>query len=502
MSSMKKFISILLVMVLMIGVIPPMNLLAAGTPTIEIIGLYTPDADEYVDDDISKEPENLGLITRMTTRSITLKGNYYNFDPVQVEKFYYTVTSVKPDGTKTTVVYDKNIPYITGDTSFEFRNVILTEGLNKIVIYSVNATTSSKAAWVYYYPVTTITDLKVNEEIFKDGMIIPQDPLNNGTTLVITGTAPNAESVVIQKMGDATPYSGYYNSQTGYFQFKVDSVNSTKLADIKLDGGDQQFEIIANNDTQKMTLKRTFVYNDGTPFIFENKIANMNGGSPETLYNLVTQPVIDGVSNEVYLEGNIKVDVDPVSGLLIYEDAIITIPRSAGSDEVTFHLDTKTYALDGNVNLDASITEDTARSTSYYKVFNYSISNIQINTGSRKQSIITEFRNAMGTVTKPTYNFDYINTSLPYISEVKFADTNISLIDGTQVNELPIRLKFYHNSSSTDFSGINIYYDGNKLLPYVNQIAYDEYEITWLPEGIHNLNFIPKDGSGDRKSVV
>jgi len=502
-STMNKGLSVLLIIALMLGMIPPMHGLAAGTPTIEIVGLYTPDADEYVDGDINKEPADLSLVTRMTDENITLKGNFFNFDPVQVENFYYTVTSVKPDGTQTTVVYDKNTPLITGDTTFEFRNVILNEGLNKIVIYSMNGSTSSKAGWVYFYPVTTITDLRVNDQVFEDGMIIPEDPLNEGTSLIITGTAPNADSVVIQKLGDSTPYSGYLNSQTGYFQFKVDAEGSKTLADIKLEGGDQQFEIIATNDTQNMSLKRSFVYNDGEPFTFNNEIANMNAdGSTGEFKELITQPVLEGKTNQVYLKGKIKVDIDPSDpDLLLYDEATITVPNASGSDVATFHLDTETVTVNGNVDLQATIAENTQLSTAQFKVFDYTIEHIQIDGSKRQQSIITEFSNVVGTITKPISYFDYINTNLPYIAEVKFLNSNITLVDHTQVNELPISFEVVPNSTSAPFSSVNIYYDENKVLSGVEQLAYDQYKLTWLPEGVHEITFVPVDSGGIEHTI-
>ncbi|OEF99770.1 hypothetical protein BHF71_00925 [Vulcanibacillus modesticaldus] len=502
MNSVKKLLSVMLIIVLMVGLMPPIKSQAASTPTIEIIGLYAPDASGYVNNDIDNDLKDLSLVTRKTSQSITLQGKFYNFDPAQVEKFYYTVTSVKPNGEQITVVYDKNTPFITGNNSFEFRNVILNEGLNKIIIYSVNADTSSRPGWVYYYPVTTITDLKVNDEIFVDGMIVPQDPINDGTNLVITGTAPNADSVEIQVLGSSAPYSGYFNSQTGYFQFKVDSVDSTRLADIKIDSGDQQFEIIATNDTQRMTLSRTFVYNDGTPFTFENKIANMNAdGTFGELKDLVTQPVIVGDTNEVYLQGNIKVDVDPVNpSNLLFTDAVIKIPNQSGSDSVTFSLDALTVTTSGNPSLSATIALDNTRSTSNYKVYNYTIKNITIDTSKQKQSIITEFNNATGQVIKPTYYFDYVNTTLPFIEEVKFADSGIALIDDTQVNELPIRLQMVPNTTSASFSDVHIYYDSTKLLPNDNNKA--EYYTATAGQTVFTLSKGYTVGNGSLIVIV
>lgn len=551
----------------MFGVIPPIASSAAGTPAIEIIGLYTPDASGYVNNDVTTQPKDLNMVTRLTTQNITLNGTYYNFDPVQVENFYYTVTSVRPDGTKTTATYDSNSPIITSSNTFEFRNVVLNEGLNKIVVYSVNGDASSKAAWVYYYPVVTITDLKVNQEPFVDGMIVPGDPLSTGTSLIVTGTAPNADSVTIQVLGDSTPYSGYYNSQTGYFQFKIDSINSTKLADFKIKGGDQRFDIIATNDTQKMTLSRNFVYNDGTPFTFENKVAGMNsdGVTYGTLNDLVKQPVINGTTNKVHLEGEFKVDVDPANPAeLLYDSATIRIPGQTVSDSVTFDFDTLGVTT-SDAGISASIAPDAARSTAQYKVYSYTIDNIDINSSKREQRIITEFTNTNGMFSTPVSYFDYINTNLPYISDVRFADSNISIVNGTQVNELPVKVRAGPNSTGADFTDIKVYYDnnlpltnasklsetytatagqmvvnldtsytlgndsikvyknsvlqtkgadynesGNKSITFTSGLAagdqikvtYDEVlQITWLPEGTHNLTFVPVDSGGVEQPI-
>lgn len=460
-----KYVSILLVITLMLGLVPPIKSSASSTPAIEVVGLYSPDASGYVNNDVTTQPADLDLVTRLTTQNITLNGTYYNFDPVQVEKFYYTVTSVKPDGTQTTVTYNNNSPVITSNTTFEFRNVALNEGLNKIVIYSVNGSTSSKAAWVYYYPVVTITDLQVNQEPFVDGMIVPSDPLTTGTGLIVTGTAPNADSLTIQVLGDSTPYSGYYNSQTGFFQFKIDSVNSSKLADFKIEGGDQRFNIIATNDTQKMTLTRSFVYNDGTPFTFENKVANMNvDGTYGELNDLVTQPVVNGVTNEVFLQGNLKVDVDPANpSALLYDTATIKIPNQTGSDSVTFDFNSLGVTT-SDPAITSTLTLDTARSTDKFKVYKYTIKNIGINSSKKQQTIITEYNNSFGTYSTPIYYFDYINTNLPYISDIRFADSNISVINGTQINELPIKLRLGPNTTGAEFSDVKVYYDNNKPL--------------------------------------
>jgi len=550
----------------MLGVIPPITSSAAGTPTIEIVGLYSPDASGYVNNDVSTQPADLNMVTRLTTQNITLNGSYYNFDPVQVENFYYTVTSVKPDGTQTTVTYDNNSPVITSNTTFEFRNVVLNEGLNKIVIYSVNGSSSSKAAWVYYYPVVTITDLQINQEPFVDGMIVPSDPLTSGTSLIVTGTAPNADSVSIQILGDSTPHSGYYNSQTGYFQFKIDSVNSTKLADFKIAGGDQRFDIIATNDTQKMTLTRSFVYNDGTPFTFDNQIATMNlDGSYGDLNDVITQPVINGETNEVFIQGSLKVDVDPAApSNLLYDTATIKIPNQTGSDSVTFDLNSLGVTT-SDPAITTTFTLDAARSTTKYKVYNYTIKNIGINSAKRQQTIVTEFNNISGTYSTPISYFDYINTNLPYLSDIRFADSNISVINGTQINELPVKLRLGPNTTSAEFSDVKVYYDtntpltnavkltedyvatagqtqinlgtrytlgtnsldvykngvlqtkgtdynetGDMLITFTSGLAandqisvtYDEViVISWLPEGTHNITVVPVDINGIEQPI-
>lgn len=521
--------SVLLIFSLLLGVVAPF-VQAQGTSSIEIINLYTPSVNELDENGV---PKDLDKVTRATSKNLSVQGYFYNYPVNEVLDFYYSVSNITYDQPPVTVVYDKNRPEVVGN-NFTFNNVVLTEGLNKIVIYSANKEPLAEG-WVYYYPASAITDLRVSyqntEMPFENDRVYPakiaEDDLRD-TKIVLTGYAMNATDVYIQVLGDTTPYNGYFNSESGFFQFIIDKKDSKQLADIYLDGGAQEIDIIATNNTQKVNIHKRFIYNDGSSFTYNNYVAMVPEVSttPLSWKSLLTSPVLQGKTESVNLKGTIKVEMvpedveDKTSPMVLQYDQVDL--NISGLNNVTYSLTENSGAVTATVpnTLNAIITYNANKSNEQYKIFDYEIIAAKVDINTRKQNVRTTFSNTNPLVAKPktiSSAFDYIDQNIPYLSEVKIVKNNTALVDNTQIHELPLTIEVISNSSSANFDGVNIYYleDGvSKPLYKVTDPTnvdstsierlkdaqgneLNQYKIKWLPEGIHTLKFVPYiiDGS-------
>lgn len=507
----KRIISMFIIISLLFSLIPAMSF-AAGSTNLAVTNLSVPKQDQYKPDtryDVPIPDETKVSITRKTSKKVTVEVEG-TFDQSKLQDFYYSVTSVKPNTPSVAVPVITDKALAIDNQSFQFQNVVLYEGLNKIVVYTANGEFSTPAAWVYYTSATTITNLKIdNRTDFSSNIIItPETITDRNANFIISGEAPNADTVSVQVVGDQKFYTGFHDKSSGYFQFIVDKLNSTTTSNLKLQGGDQKLLITATNDSQKTSLARNFVYNDGTPFIFMNKIAE--NATSTTKFDLIEQPVIEGSNNQVYLEGYIKVDKmpDPTDAnktVLKYNE--VTIKTTSGASAV---YDLTSSSLPSGLTLQPT-TASLYPSTENYNVYKYTISNLGIDQASKTQKIISEFRNTMYPESilpvYRTYFFDYINTNDPYISSV-IVDNNFTLVDGLQINELPVVFSIKEDTTSpARLDDFYVYYDGvrkdNVGTVMEKNLTNKSVKIKWLPEGVHQIKFVPvKNGVPIEKGAL
>jgi hypothetical protein len=267
---------------------------------ISITSLYVTDTPSKL---VNGKPANDSLVGKVTSNLITLLATVEGFTDSELTKLYVTITNVTTDK----VFEEKGIvPQKQGTYDIAFRNVPLTEGLNKVVIkFAGTNIVESAPGWVYYVATTTINDLKINNEPFIEGKIYPNNT-SQTTTVNLSGNAPNATEVKMQLYGTPAPVNGILNQ--GQFLFIADDVNNkSSVATIKLKPGDNPLTFIASNATKTFQTQRNLVYDNGKPFAFETTLKD----STNMKKPLAKTPVV--VNSDVTLDSLLKVDLDSQS---------------------------------------------------------------------------------------------------------------------------------------------------------------------------------------------
>src|SRR5690606_21673804 len=113
---------------------------------------------------------------------------------------------------------------------------------------------------------TSILDMRVNGDPFQENIMYPTNPAA-GTSVVITGQAPNATDVTAQLMGDLSPKSLFLSG--GTFLLTGDDKYSTSNPDFQLSGGDNLFTFVARNNSKSYTVDKNLIYDNGRPFAFD-----------------------------------------------------------------------------------------------------------------------------------------------------------------------------------------------------------------------------------------
>lgn len=257
----QKWMSVVLIAAMLIGLLPAMSAYAASA-RITIKDLYTSDV----------QPADDSVITRITANPVDISATVENISDTQLTELYYEVTNMTT--TKTPVVEKTNKAQKTGQYDIVFKNVVLTEGLNKIVIkLGDTSVISSAPGWVYFTPTTSLTSININGEPFQDNKMYPENPAQS-TVLNIAGTAPNATEVKAYTEGNPNPINAYLND--GEFFFVADDVNKQdSTANLRLRAGDNPLTIMSTNNSKTYQVSKNLIYNNGLPFAFNAKIQEM-----------------------------------------------------------------------------------------------------------------------------------------------------------------------------------------------------------------------------------
>ncbi|MEF3305147.1 S-layer homology domain-containing protein [Paenibacillus sp. GYB003] len=296
----RKWISMALVLAMLISLLPAMSAYAA-TARITIKELYTSDT----------QPSDDSLITRVTSNPVNISATIENISDSQVSELYYEITNMTT--TKTPVVEKTNKAQKTGQFDITFKNVLLTEGLNKIVIkLGDTSVISSAPGWVYFTPTTTLTTININGQPFQDGKMYPENP-GQSTVLNISGTAPNATEVKAYTVGNPNPINAYLNN--GEFFFVADDVNNTQsTANLRLRAGDNPMTIMAVNNTKTYQISKNLIYNNGLPFAFNAKIKEIPAsGTPGPAMDLIKNPTV--TTSKVNISALLKDDLTTLGDL-------------------------------------------------------------------------------------------------------------------------------------------------------------------------------------------
>lgn len=292
----RKWMSMVLVLAMLMSLLPAMSAFAA-TARITIKDLYVADT----------QPSDDSNITRVTSSPMDLSATIENISDSQLTELYYEVTNMTT--TKTPVVEKANKAQKVGQFDVTFKNVALTEGLNKIIIkLGETSVISSAPAWVYFTPTTTLTTININGQPFQDGKMYPENPAQS-TMLNIAGTAPNATEVKAYTEGNPNPINAYLNN--GDFFFVADDVNNTQsTANLRLRAGDNPLTVMAVNNTKTYQISKNLIYNNGLPFAFNAKIKELPSGASK---DLISNPTV--TSSRVNISALLKDDLTTLGDL-------------------------------------------------------------------------------------------------------------------------------------------------------------------------------------------
>jgi len=262
----KRWTSLLLIAALLIALIPPMKATAAAA-RIEITNLYK--AASIVNGKPHSDEDN--KIIRYTTNPITVAASIDGINTNQIQNIYFEVTNMN---TGVTITDKTNKAQVAGTYDIVFNGVSLTEGLNRVVLkISDNVTIASEAGWVYFTPTTNIQNFKVNNDPWDENKIYPLTP-GTSTSVAITGDAPNATDIQVQKLGDSSPRS-LFMPGSSFFMLTGDDMNKPTPADFKFAPGDNLLTFIAQNASKTFQVDKNLIYDNGDPFAYNARIAGV-----------------------------------------------------------------------------------------------------------------------------------------------------------------------------------------------------------------------------------
>ncbi|HEY0828621.1 MAG TPA: hypothetical protein VGE40_11035, partial [Bacilli bacterium] len=257
-----RWTSLLLVMAMLITLLPPVVVNAAGA-RVTITNLYkattlTNGKPAAVED---------SNIFRFTVNPITITATIDGITTAEIPNLYYVITNMN---TGVVITEKSNKAKVDSQFDIRFTNVNLTEGLNKVVV-SLDGSSSveSEPNWAYFVPTTTIQDLAVDQLPFDENKIYPLNPAQL-SSVTISGKAPNATNVTAQLYGDATPKSLF--TSNGTFLLSGDDKNKTTNPDFELSPGDNLFTFSASNASKSYQVDKNLIYDNGKPFAFSAKI--------------------------------------------------------------------------------------------------------------------------------------------------------------------------------------------------------------------------------------
>ncbi|WP_438435074.1 S-layer homology domain-containing protein [Gorillibacterium sp. sgz500922] len=468
----QKWLSVALVFSLLVALLPA-RVQAAGA-TILITGLYTTtDADVNA---ITGKPKDDSRIDRFTSNPIDLRANITGISEEQVQNIYYEIFN--PD-TKQTVVEKLNKAVLSGNQII-FRNVSLTEGLNRITIrLGTNSNgVTSQPGWAYLTSIANITNLKIGDEPFVDDGFYPKNPQAGSTnSLTITGKAQNSTNVEASAMGVSGSQSSSFPD--GFFTFVVmsdDSGNNTGFSGFNLKPGDNQMVFVTTNSTtlSSFRIQRSFIFDNGRAFAFHT---NVKGASDGDYQLLAASPTVN--STAIDLDTDLKIPL--VNGAPLY-------------DRLKISADGMTSPLE----IDLSKLNPT-RTTSAYNVYNLKdTGHIQLDGTHRKLQTVTFLFTSStgGAAVQQDFTMTYVKADSPTVTfvgigspsavkDIEFQD----LSSATTISELPRSLRI--KTVNADF--IDVMIDNNSATKTRIEAGREDYKLDQMLNGQHKITITPLD---------
>lgn len=486
----KKWISLLVAVVLLAAFIPAVPVQAAGA-SLSISSLYT--GTDY-DDPTNLKPDDDTKVGRVTSNPIQVKANYFNIADSDLNNIFYEVTNAT-SGVVTSEKSDKAVQ--TGTNEITFQSVDLTEGLNKVILkYGSGSTTvDSEIGWVYYTPTTTITNLKIGEEQIRDNMFYPSAYNSSNAAVIISGTATNASIVAAYNVGMDSYEKNAYPDNDGLFYLIGDESVDEEYADspgvVALRGGDNYLRFEARNSSNTYKLEKNIIYNSGRPFPYLTMLYPSSVTTPGTDNLLVRQLSVN--TDDLTLSTKLKVDKS--SGALEYTDVSITMNNTEilryNLSNLTTPTNQSANVQSSSVTLDSNLTD--------YNIYSLTF-NIEAIDGLDGSKNTLGFTFSSGsTISSSSYSFTYENSASPLVVSVSRSNGALLSEDVTNdISTLPETLVVNTNdkTASVEFYIDNVKYASGAVVD--NKVS---FPITNLSEGTHTFNFQPYDSSNNPNSA-
>lgn len=483
MRSLRRILSILLAAVMVLALLPPAGVMAAGA-SIKIENLFV---------STSKPSDTDDRVDRFSLNGITLEATVEGINPDQVPNLYYEITNVNTGISST----NRGNPAALSNNGYTvtFDSVQLTEGLNRIVIKLDGVSViSSQPAWAYYTPATRIEGLQINGSEFIEGRLYPENMNGNvwSSLVELSGYAYNTSEVSVQLHGDSRMYPAAVFGNR--FSVIADREDGSANANFRLKPGDNLFTITANNPTHSYQVQRVLTYDNGDSFAYD---VSLSGD------DLITSPTIvqDDAVTQLLLDAKLKVDItNPDTDALKYHEVLVRVGNF-----------TRTY------DLSAMIADPLLSKTDRYNV--YVIDDLAIDVGllpadARYHEVSFVFRNMLNqdTATHGYLGFYYVNPNRAYIEYVSrktgIADeigTRISQAAITEVSEQPITFFVQGDSRLT---GVNVYmsdYSPGDTPVEIGTIDVDDpsrfsFELEGIRSGRQKLIIVPVDATGENEA--
>ncbi|UUZ91234.1 hypothetical protein LJK87_36890 [Paenibacillus sp. P25] len=476
-----KWAGLAIITAMLFSLLPPFAAFAAGT--ITITNLYTDTVNAGTS---SVAPKDDSLVQRVTQSTMNINADISGFSADEIQNIFYEITNVNT-GVSTSNNVNKPVQNASNNNEITFNNVQLSEGLNKITIkYGSSTTITSSPGWVYFTPVSNISNLQINKVTFADNGIYP----TNGqyTNVLIEGSSPNATEVSATVGGTTYTATSLTN---GNFTFIA---NSGRASDITFTPGDNLITFVAKNLTNSYTLKKPFVYDNGKAFAYNATVQEKNPTSTSTQQNLYAVPTVNKSDNDnVSVKTLIKnpVTTAPNPDYVSMDVTVLGVPGfkisynfSSGATSITGGLNANGTTVPAGASTNTSVSLNSSKSTSAYNVYDFA-SDLPVNSSNPYQQVVFTFTTNGGVTTQTTYTYYFFDPNIAYTDHVaqQFKSTNgtssyetdFSESGQTGINQFPATLKIYTNKNTKH---IQVKLGGATGTDYVDTSTPTDYDST------------------------
>ncbi|GGF91643.1 S-layer homology domain-containing protein [Paenibacillus abyssi] len=495
----KRVVSAVMIIALVVTLFPPFGNVVNAAVNLEIKN-WTVSATQ---------PANP---SRVSTSAVRIEVDYSQIAASDLSKLYLEIVDMNTGITRE-IKDNPAIPQTGNSQRVAFENVQLREGLNKItVILDTPSKPRSLPAWIQYTAVATVSNLKIDNRTFTNGIMVPATNPTTGLEYVnIEGEAPNATEVraFTTRNQEGIRIPGFIQDM-GYFF--VTAGEQSMNSELLLRPGDNDLVILATNTLKSYRAERTFVYNNGRSFLFNTKVASADANKldPPTDTMLFRQPTFKAKSTDPIGTApfpiNITTDVkmNRVDLNLTHEQMTVAL---AGGDSVQVdfqNLVASNPAFGGNPTLDYSIDAGATWTTvqvelqaDHVIVRALPLNNLNIDEDKPNQILGVTFDSiALGYADdEQTFPFYFVNENNPYITKVAFKESGLELYSGIEVQISFESIDLVIEAANAP-DGINVYLDDSatplgvaaKQADGTYLIALDRND---LPEGQSKLRFVP-----------